>query len=289
MNCLPWKEGFEQVIKTFPDYQLDEKTLKNWAQSGKEINLMKSGSRIVINQDDLTVWKNRIENSFIFCNREDYKKCFRFAVEAYYSTMTRADFNRGKQRDVGEFLTNQIQGKLGEIAVKKMMSKHGVEIELDFTITGQIPSQDITKISTRKRIWDNPALKVSIKTTKLKNVMLAVPENEALLPDRRSNLYILSQVGLFPDHILRMLKNKKIPEIEDLDSLIPDFIDIPCRIGGWITDTDFFQTDSYYPKNKIKEAFGFEMAGANYIKVTGDLSYDWVKMNSLIIGKQVES
>ena len=90
-------------------------------------------------------------------NDDEYLQCLDFAIEAVLRDY-KSGLGRVKQRDVGEFLTNQIQGKLGEIALQKLLLKHGLAVELDFKVTGQLPSQDIAKISTRKRkdVSDNP-------------------------------------------------------------------------------------------------------------------------------------
>jgi hypothetical protein len=262
---------------------LDAKIFDNWIKQGKEISFIKFKNRNGFDDDQLQEWSIRINDSLVLLGRNDYLECFAFAIEAYYSSMTRADFNRGKQRDVGEFLTNQIQGKLGEIAVKKQIEKQRVYINLDFSVTGQIPSQDITQISVRRNVWNNPAIKVSIKSTKLKNILLAIPQNEAELADRRSDMYILSQVGLFPDHILRIIKTIDPIFLGTNLHLIPDFGPIPARIAGWISHPDLV-AGGPMSVEAITEHFGIKMAAKNYIRVTGELSTNWGEMCHLIVG-----
>jgi hypothetical protein len=283
---MPWikkTDAFESIRTEFPNAGLDDKVLENWIKSGEEIAFVKQGNRNGFTDTDLDSWKRRIGGSSISLNREDYKKCFVFAVEAYYSTMTRADFNRGKQRDVGEFLTNQVQGKLGEIAIQKHLAGMDLNIQLDFTVNGMIPSQDITQVSTRRNVWNNPAIKVSIKTTKLKNVLLAIPEGEIAIPDRRSDMYILTQVGLFPDHILRIIKQFRPDFLVEHIDLIPDFGEIPARIGGWISYDDLVQNGPMLIAD-INNHFGITMADNNFIKVTGQLSTEWLEMKNRIVG-----
>ena len=98
--------AFETISKSFADFVPDEKTLKNWTIDGKEIPAFKQRNRWGFEESLVDQWIQRTKGSLVFLNRDDYITCFKFAVEAYYSQMTRADFNRGKQRDVGEFLTN---------------------------------------------------------------------------------------------------------------------------------------------------------------------------------------
>lgn len=283
MSWIKREEAFKYISQQLPDYNLDDKILDNWAKKGGEIKLIKEKNRIGFKSEDIESWVVRLKSSLITLGREDYLKCFTFAVESYYNPITKADFNRAKQRDVGEFLTNQTQGKLGEIALEKLASKYEVGIQLDFNVTGQIPSQDIDKVSTRNKVWNNPAIKVSIKTTKLKNILLAVPENEVLLDDRRSDMYVLSQVGLFPNHILRIIKTEGISILKSVDNYIPAFDNIPCRIGGWILLKDL-KAGGLLTGDKIYKKYGIQMASPNYIKVTGDLSVNWEKMLKLIIG-----
>jgi len=285
---IPLKTAFNRMIETFPECELNEKILKNWAKQGNEIKIEKRGRSYGILEDEFVNWENRVRNSIIRLSWEDYKKCLLFAVNAFYRPVTKSDFNRMKQRDVGEFITNQTQGKLGEIAVQKIMLREGLKIDLDFSFDG-IPSQDITRVSTRmvgsNPVWNNPELKVSIKSTKLKNVLLTVPSKELVQNDRRSDMYVLSQVGLFPDHILRVIKKLKPEELlnEDLRNLIPEFEDIICRIGGFVLVNDLIIAGSY-SKEQIQQRFNISMAGDNYIKVTGELSIDWKKMCEMIVG-----
>ncbi len=283
---MPWiskAESYSILKQNFSEANLDEKILDNWVKQGKEISFIKQGNKNGFEVTQFQDWLERIHNSLVLLDRDDYLKCFSFSIEAYYSQMTRADFNRGKQRDVGEFITNQVQGKLGEIAVKKHIKKQHIDIALDFSITGQIPSQDITQISTRRGIWNLPAIKVSIKSTKLKNILLAVPMNEAEFPDRKSDLYILSQVGLFPDHILRIIKTIDPQFLGTNLHLIPDFGPIPARIAGWITHQDLV-ANGPMPVGEISKRFGITMASDNYIKVPGELCTNWGEMCRKIVG-----
>jgi hypothetical protein len=283
MGWISKADAYQLIIETFCSAKLDKKTLDNWITLGKEMQVIKNKNKIGFDQDTLNNWIHRIQESIVYLDDDSYKKCFTFAVEAYYSSMTRADFNRGKQRDVGEFLTNQISGKLGEIAVQKQVNKLNIDIQLDFNVNGQIPSQDIIQVSTRKNVWNNPALKVSIKSTKLKNILLAIPENEIQIPDRTSDIYILAQVGLYPDHILRIIKQFEPKFLLNHINLIPDFGLIPARIAGWTSLKDLKSSGPMKPE-QINELYNIKMAANNYVKTSGELSFNWEELCSLIIG-----
>lgn len=274
-------DAFSFITNKLHKFDLDIKTLENWASSGQEIQTIKVKNRNGFLFDEIQNWVERLSTSIVTLNRDDYIKCFDFAVKSYYNPITKSDFNRAKQRDVGEFITNQVQGKLGELAVAELFRNYNLNIELDFNVNGQIPSQDISRINYRSNIWDNPSKKVSIKSTKLKNFLLPIPEKEASLADRKSDLYILSQVGLFSDHILRVIKSYGLNELKDCEKYIPDFKNIPCRIGGWISHDELIKF-GLLSGEQIYEKYGIKMANSNYIATTGMLCYDWHKLINLL-------
>lgn len=284
MTWIPRSEALDATRTAFPDLNIDEKIFENWTRTASECTPTKQRNRLGYESDLLTKWHDRLRDSVVRLDSEDYLRCMVFAIEAYYQGITHADFSRGKQRDAGEFLTNQIQGKLGEIALQKLLSKRDLQIELDFRVEGQVASQDIARISTRPRVWNNPAVNVSIKATKLKNILLAVTETEAITPDRRSAVYVLSQVGLFPDHILRIIKKgNAIEGLREATTLIPDFAGIPARIAGWASHGQLTEKQALSPV-EIKAAFDVTMAKPNYVLLSGQLQTDWAALKSLIVG-----
>lgn len=285
MTWIPRAQALAVARERFPALGMDEKMLLNWTALGNECTPQRVKNRIGYDSDQLGTWFSRVAGGLVTLSRQDYLDCFQFAVKAYYHGITKADFNRGKQRDLGEFLTNQIGGKLGEIAVQKLLQSHGLITKLDFDVAGQIPSQDIVQISTRARVWDNPRVKVSIKATKLKNILLAISANEAALRDRISDVYILSQVGLFPNHILRIMKEAGDAALDALVELIPPFADIPARIAGWAT-YDQLTARAALSGTEIEQQYGFRMSSANFVLASGELSFDWEKLKSVIVGGQ---
>jgi len=113
MDWIKRDDAFKYVIEKIPEYNLDAKVLENWAIKGKELEVVREKNRIGFKESNLYGWIHRLKTSIVTLGREDYKLCFVFAVKSYYNPITKSDFNRAKQRDVGEFLTNQTQGKLG--------------------------------------------------------------------------------------------------------------------------------------------------------------------------------
>jgi hypothetical protein len=286
MSWLARKTAFDIAAQRFPELSHDregfDKALENWTSVGKECPIIKQRSRIGFDDVEYEKWLTRIKESLITLDKQDYLKCFNFAVEAYYVGPTRSDFRRGETRDAGKVLHNHIGGKLGEMALKKMLEKYDLEIELDFDISGMIPSQDIAAISVRRGIRNNPAVKVSIKGTKLKNIMLAVPESEIALADRRSDIYVLTGVGLFDDHLLRLLKRSDIRISQNVGDLIPEFTDIHARVIGWVSYRDLISTPPLSVE-EIKRQFKQEFAKPNYIRRSGELSTDWKGLRDAIV------
>lgn len=276
---IKWQEAYDIFMAQFPEIP-DAKTIENWF--GAEMVASKSGNRKGYEKDDVVKWIESLKGCLVSLDIKNYKSCLDFAVESYYKDgFTKSDFMRGKQRDLGEFLTNQIQGKLGELAVAKLLHGYGLDIELDFDVTGQIPSQDITKVSIRTKVWDNPTAKTSIKTTKLKNVFLAIPETETTLVDRKSDVYVLSQVGLPPDHLLQAFKEENLKILGGVQKLIPRFESVLCRIGGWITREDLLKT-KVYSSDESESTFGIRFASPNYILTPKQLGKDWKSLRKAI-------
>src|SRR5688572_6588217 len=127
MAWIPKRQFIEATKTAFPELELADKTIENWAMDGRECQVIRQGRRIGFEGESIQRWHERIRQSIVTLDDEDYLRCFRFGAHAYYS-LTRSDFNRTKQRDGGEFLTNQTRGKLGEIAVEKLLERHGVSI-----------------------------------------------------------------------------------------------------------------------------------------------------------------
>lgn len=276
-------DALKLVQVRLPDFGVTEKVLENWTRSGRECPAVKQGARLGYDGDQFEQWLKRITPCLVQLSQADYLKCLNFAIEAYYGQMTRADFNRVKQRDVGEFLTNQVEGKLGEIAVQKLLERAGAAIDLDFRATGQIPSQDITQVQVRGRVWNVPAVKVSIKSTKFKNFLLAVGKNEVTLADRISDIYVLSNVGMPADHLLRIFKSGLQGVSETVRALIPDFGGMPARVSGWIR-REAVTARPMLKGEQIEAEYGVRMSSENHIVTTGELDTDWPSFVRVLTG-----
>ena len=122
MSWISKADALDEARKRFPHLALDEKILLNWAKEGGECPPAKKGTRIGFNPAALHEWVHRIESSLVELNDDEYLQCLDFAIEAYYARITKADFGRVKQRDVGEFLTNQIQASSAKLPSRNFSS-----------------------------------------------------------------------------------------------------------------------------------------------------------------------
>lgn len=240
---------------------LSESEFKNFVKAG-EIKKEKIRGRFAFEKSDLEEWKRSRAYRSMTLSREDYMRALEFAIQAFYGNVTKSHFARQQQRDAGQYITNQVQGKLGEIAfVKFLKDKFNIEAELDFSFReGIIPGQDITEIR-RGRIANPPRIRVGIKATKQRNMFLALSTNEVERDDRRSDIYVLVRVGLFPNHILRLLKDS--PNLRAVQENIPPLSNISAEIAGYVEIQELDGPAVVILGNKMSEP--------NYFKTTGDL------------------
>ena len=253
-----------------------EKIYKNCVIGG-EIKETQINRRFYCNKEELITWKQKREASKITLNKEDYLECLRFALKSFYSSASHADFGGAFQRDLGKYITDHVSGKLGEIALRKFLhNNYYVDIGLDFDVHGTITSQDITRVKKRKNkpeVWNNPNIKVSIKTTKLKNYLLIISENEYNLDDRKSDYYVFVRVDLPSDHLLRLLRD--IKDFKEIKNFIAEFKDIDAYLTGFCKREDL--------EGPATELPGLtNISGKRYYKRSGDLSDNWQEFVNIL-------
>jgi len=285
LTYIPRAQALTTFSERFPFFSSPQTVLENWSKASGECTPVKVANRWNYDEAGFVAWLDDIEKSLVFLQSDSYDRCLTFAIEAYYM-MTRADFGASQQRDLGKFITNQVTGKLGELALREiLLQRQGLLIDLDFSITGQIPSQDIERISTRevagKPLWNVPAIKTSIKSTKLKNYLLALPPGEVSQEDRRSDIYALVQVDLPQDHLLRSLKNADFAPMAAAAALVPDLGRITARIAGWTTYQEVIDS-GLKTAEEIGRSFGVEMRD-NYVLPSSALHRDIATLADKII------
>ena len=245
---------------------LDKKALDNYVSQGGEIPFHRVGRIRKINQGDLDSWKRYFDDTTVYLTPEDYYKALKFSLEKFYSGAPRANFATSTQREAGKYLSDHITGFLGEISFQKFMAdKFDVQLRLDDNVDGLVRSQDIVAVSRRRGVENQPAFKISVKASKLKNVWLIVGRNEIDLPDRKSDYYVFVRVELKPDHIVRLIRAH--PAINDIQHIIPqEETAVMTQVCGFI-DVDRFEG----PVSSI----GTQSISPSYVCKSGSLRRDW--------------
>lgn len=142
-----------------------------------------------------------------------------------------------------------------------------MDIELDFSLRESIVGQDITELARPRkggRVFNPLRKRVAIKTSKMKNVWLIVPEKEVVDAERRSDIYIFSRADLFQDHLIRLLRDDA--SLQNLKEIIPPFEDIPTEVCGFTTFDDLASSPPIKELPIQKQAIG-----NSYIMSTGAL------------------
>lgn len=216
--------------------RIPKKYIENYVKHGSEIPYTKISRRYAILREDIETWKIQREYRTVVVNRDDYVKCFNFAVESFYTYRSRSDFHGARERGIGKWCEDFIPGKLGEIATHKFLkAKFKIEIQLDFSVGRGIPAQDIVSaadLRRRPKTFNPVLIRTSIKTTKMKNVWLSVPQNEFDDSVRSSDAYIFSRLDLPINHIGRILRDHELFRGR-LQRLIPEFGECEAEVVGF--------------------------------------------------------
>ncbi len=215
---------------------IPKKYLENYAKVGQELQIQKIGRRNVIAKNALDSWNAQRSFGLVTLDRADYLKCLDFAIRSFYLYRSTSDFGTSQQRDAGKFVSNFVIGKLGELAVAKFLKRNfDVDISLDFNLRDAVVGQDISEIAKPRRgarVYNPLRKRVAVKTSKMKNVWLIVPQNEVEDTERCSDIYIYSRVDLYLNHFIRILKEHHA--LSNLSDIIPDFEAIYAEVCGFV-------------------------------------------------------
>jgi len=263
---------------------LDEKVFDNYFKFADEFQCEPRyrGGRYYFNFRRLCEWKEQYSWRTTQLRFQDYQLCLDFALAQHFRGYVLSDWGRARQREFGQKITNWIKGQLAEVAVKNFFKeKFNFEIELDFSIHEQIVPQDIIMIE-KNGVKREPNKGVGIKASKPKNAYLVLSENEVLLEDRKSDIYIFCRPNIPDDHLLRLTREKIIEAVENQQHFssykedIPYFENIFCEIAGWCKLEEL---------EKVTEIPGQDFGGYRYVKKSGHLHKDqagWEELISLL-------
>ena len=261
---------------------LDEKTFENYFKRAREFScLPRAGkrSRYYFDEDELRKWLEDYKRRLIELIMEDYALCLDFALAMHFRGYVLSDWGTARQREFGQKVTNWVKGQLAEVAVKKFLGKEfGVEVELDFGLHDHIVAQDIVEVIEKGKIR-KPKIGVGIKSSKPKSAYLVLGENEVLLPERRSDAYILCRPDIPDDHLLRLTRGRIIealknqPHYPTYKTEIPFFENMSCEVAGWCWIDEL---------EKVTSIPGQEFDGVRFVKKSGFLHRSRKKWKELL-------
>lgn len=253
---------------------LEDKTFDNYFKNAEEFPALKrdkARGRFLFDEEALKKWQESNRWRTIELTFDDYAVCLDFALAMHFRGYVTSDWGTGRQREFGQKLTNWIKGQLAEVAVQKFFKKEfKVDIDLDFGMHDGIVPQDIIRITENGKKRE-PKLGVGIKSSKPKSAYLVLGENEIILAERKSDVYILCRPDIPDDHLLRLTREKVAEAVKNqpyysvYKDKMPAFENIPCEIAGycWIKELE-----------KVKSIPGQEFDGVRYVKKSGLLHRD---------------
>lgn len=259
---------------------LDPKTFDNYFRNAEEFKCYREGSRgkFYFDVDELLEWRKDYTWRTIELTLDDYALCLDFALAQHFRGYVLSDWGTARQREFGQKITNWVKGQLAEVAVKKFFEKEfHVIVELDFRIYDKIVPQDIIGV------WENgkqrtPKTNIAIKSSKPKSAYLVLSENEVVLTERKSDIYIFCRPDIPDDHLLRLTREIIIQTVENeqhyssYKDKIPTWENIPCEVVGYCLINELDQVESIP---------GQDFDGIRYVKKTGKLHKsrnDWLEL-----------
>lgn len=254
--------------------ELDEKTFENYFKNADEFRCLErcgGRGRYLFDQEELERWMKGYKWRMVELDFDDYCLCLDFALAQHFRGYVVSDWGTARQREFGQKVTNWVKGQLAEVTVKKFFKKEfGSEVELDFRIYEQIVPQDIIGVieSGKKR---EPRIGIGIKSSKPKSAYLVLGENEVVLPERRSDVYILCRPNIPDDHLLRLGRDEIVKAVKNQQHYarykneIPHFENMFCEVAGWCRIEEL---------ERVTSIPGQVFTGARFVKKSGDLHKD---------------
>ncbi|MEM3629320.1 MAG: hypothetical protein QXE06_08145 [Candidatus Bathyarchaeia archaeon] len=165
---------------------------------------------------------------------DEYRQCMFFALRMWYSGgKSTLDWRRAGRRDIGDYMSDHMQGKLAEVGFAKMLREHyGIFAEVDLEVRPgiQVVNETDIKMVTIKGERRRPKIKIDVKATTPKSKYFLVDARE--FQNRRYDAYVLVLVNLPKDHVVRFIADRmELPP--DLKPLIPPLKTIDIDILGF--------------------------------------------------------
>lgn len=263
---------------------IKEEYFTNYVFKGGELKATKRKGKWQILRKEFEQWQEDRHFRIVKLTMDDYFKAFNFAVKQFYGAGAAVvEWGKTKRREIGEFLFNQVGGKLGELAFSKFLhDRFGVEIKISFDVEKELRGQDIFGVLERKKgrkISRLPGVKVSIKTTKMQNFNLWVIEEDIDFSDA----FVLCRLDLPLNHLLRVFReHEKLSAIRDI---IPELGEVEAEVVG------FAWKDELKAKGSTLQMIGAdgklvqELRRPQYVMLSGELRksiQDWQSLVSAL-------
>jgi len=170
----------------------------------------------------------------VVLNLDEYRECLLFALRMWYAGgKSTLDWRRAGRRDVGDYISDHLQGKLAEVAFAKMLKdRYGILAEVDLEVRPgmQVVNEADIRMVTVGGERRRPKIKIDVKATTPKSKYLLIDSQE--FRSRRYDAYVLVLVDLPKDHLVRFIADRmELPP--DLRRLVPPLSAISADILGF--------------------------------------------------------
>lgn len=257
---------------------VDQSAVDKLARRADEIRWVRErhGRRqLFLNRDSFYRWQDLRNRRTYELGPDDYRRCLEFALRRFYADSNTTNFRGVTRRDAGDYVTDTVEGKLGEIAFQRFLEhEFSLRIRLDFDPgAGGVIGHDINHVGFQRGggnwTYHDPQLTVGIKATKFWNYWLLISENEAEEPARSSEAYVLCRVDLPPDHVFRFLRDHN--GLSSMSSAIPEFNwPLQGEVAGFAWHDELTNDASPLGEKKTRVA-GMSLARPNWAVKTGYL------------------
>jgi len=222
----------------------------------------------------------------VVLNLDEYRECMLFALRMWYGGgKSTLDWRRAGRRDIGDYMSDHMQGKLAEVGFAKMLrDRYGISAEVDLEVHPgiQVVNETDIKMVTVRGERRRPRIKIDVKATTPKSKYFLVDSRE--FQNRRYDAYVLVLVDLPKDHLVRFIADKiELPP--DLKKLVTPLNTIDVNILGFAYREDIETRGNLYragesladpenPKRKLVQLkvdnYGFPITELR----TGDRDWD---------------
>jgi hypothetical protein len=164
----------------------------------------------------------------------EYRECLFFALRMWYiGRKTTLDWRRAGRRDIGDYISDHVEGKLAEIAFAKMLGeRYGIEASVDLKVRpgARIVNETDIKLVSVGGVRRRPRIRIDVKSTTPESKYLLIDARE--FESRRYDAYVLVLVDMPRDHLVRFLADRiELPP--DLRQAVAPLSSIEAVVAGF--------------------------------------------------------